>query len=32
MENKQKKGLVPYDMVSPGFEAMYTGERSSSPF
>ncbi len=31
MENKQKKGLVPYDMVSPGFEAMYTGEKSSSP-
>lgn len=31
MENKQKKGLVPYDMVSPGFEAVYTGEKSSSP-
>lgn len=31
MENKQKKGLVPYDMVAPGFEAMYMGEKSSSP-
>jgi hypothetical protein len=26
---KNKKGLVPYDMVSPGFEAMYTGEKDS---
>lgn len=30
MENKNKEELAPYDMVSPGFEAVYTGEKSSS--
>ncbi|WP_406657477.1 hypothetical protein V7O62_02675 [Methanolobus sp. ZRKC2] len=29
MTNKRNR-LVPYDMVSPGFEAIYTGEKSSS--
>ena len=24
-----KKGLVPYDMAPPGFEAVYTGEKMS---
>ena len=28
---KHKDELVPYDQVSPGFEAVYTGETSSSP-
>ncbi len=31
MKSHPKRGLVPYDMVSPGFEAMYTGAKSSSP-
>lgn len=30
MENKKKEGLASYDMVSPGFEAVYTGEKSPS--
>lgn len=30
MESKKKKRLVPYEMVSPGFEAVYPGEKSSS--
>ena len=30
MANKKKIRLVPYDMVSPGFEAIYTGKESSS--
>ncbi|WP_406660585.1 hypothetical protein V7O66_12190 [Methanolobus sp. ZRKC3] len=28
MANKKKIRLVPYDMVSPGFEAIYTGKKS----
>jgi hypothetical protein len=28
---KKKDTLVPYDQVPPGFEAMYTGETSSTP-
>jgi hypothetical protein len=28
---KNKDELVPYDQVSPGFEAVYTGETSSTP-
>ena len=28
---KKKDELVPYDQVSPGFEAAYTGETSSTP-
>jgi len=28
---KKKDTLVPYDKVSPGFEAVYTGESSSTP-
>lgn len=28
---KQKDTLVPYDRVSPGFEAVYTGETSPTP-
>lgn len=28
---KKKDKLVPYDQVSPGFEAVYTGETSSTP-
>jgi len=28
---KKKNELVPYDQVSPGFEAVYTGETSSTP-
>ncbi|UCD52183.1 MAG: hypothetical protein JSW27_06000 [Phycisphaerales bacterium] len=28
---KKKDTLVPYDQVSPGFEAVYTGETSSTP-
>ena len=28
---KKKDKLVPYDQVSPGFEAAYTGETSSTP-
>jgi hypothetical protein len=31
MANKKKNTLVPYDAVSPGFEAVYTGETSSTP-
>ena len=27
MRNKGKNRLVPYDMVSLGFEAVYTGEK-----
>ncbi|WP_445475230.1 hypothetical protein ACT9XH_00340 [Methanococcoides methylutens] len=30
MANKKRIRLVPYDMVSPGFEAIYTGKKSSS--
>jgi hypothetical protein len=30
MENKKKERLAPYDMVLPGFEAVYTGEKSPS--
>ncbi len=29
MQPKQKRRLVPYDMVSPGWEAVCTGEKSS---
>jgi len=29
--SKKKDKLVPYDQVSPGFEAVYTGETSSTP-
>jgi hypothetical protein len=28
---KKKDTLVPYDQVSAGFEAVYTGETSSAP-
>ncbi len=28
---KKKNTLLPYDQVSPGFEAVYTGETSSTP-
>ena len=28
---KKKDTLVPYDQISPGFEAVYTGETSSTP-
>ncbi len=28
---KKKDELVPYDQVSPGFEAVYTGETSAMP-
>ncbi len=28
---KKKDTLVPYDQVSPGFEAAYTGETSATP-
>ena len=28
---KKKDELVPYDQVSPGFEAVYTGETTSEP-
>ncbi len=28
---KKKDELVPYDQVSPGFEAVYTGETSATP-
>jgi len=28
---KKKDALVPYDQVSPGFEAVYTGETSTTP-
>ena len=31
MERKQKNRLVPYEMLSPGFEAVYTGEKTFSP-
>jgi len=27
---KRKEQLVPYNMVSPGFEAIYTGKKPSS--
>ena len=30
MANEKKNKLVPYDVVSPGFEAIYTGKKSSS--
>jgi hypothetical protein len=30
MANEKKNRLVPYDAVSPGFEAIYTGKKSSS--
>ena len=30
MENKTKKRLVPYDLISPGWEAVYTGEKFST--
>jgi len=30
MANERKNKLVPYDAVSPGFEAIYTGKKSSS--
>lgn len=30
MERNEQRKLVPYGLVSPGFEAVYTGERSSS--
>ena len=30
MANEKKNKLVPYDTVSPGFEAIYTGKKSSS--
>jgi hypothetical protein len=30
MANEKKNKLVPYDAVSPGFEAIYTGKKSSS--
>jgi len=30
MANEKKHKLVPYDAVSPGFEAIYTGKKSSS--
>src|SRR5512136_3090496 len=26
-----KKHLLPYEMLSPGFEAVYTGEKSAAP-
>ena len=29
--SKKKDKLVPYNQVSPGFEAVYTGETSSTP-
>jgi hypothetical protein len=32
MSDKEKGQLVPYDMVSPGWEAMYTGEEDLSLF
>lgn len=28
---KPKKYLVPYELVSPGYEAVYTGEKSATP-
>ena len=28
-ESEKKEGLVPYNMVELGFEAVYTGEKSS---
>jgi len=31
MANEKKNKLVPYDQISPGFEAVYTGETSSTP-
>ena len=31
MGQKQEIRLVPYEMLSPGFEAVFTGEKSSSP-
>ncbi|UCG60044.1 MAG: hypothetical protein JSU70_11085 [Phycisphaerales bacterium] len=30
MANEKKNRLLPYDAVSPGFEAIYTGKKSSS--
>jgi len=32
MEKARKERLVPYEMVSPGFEAVYTGEKAAAPF
>jgi hypothetical protein len=32
MENKKKGQLVPYDMVPPGFEMVYTGKNDLSKF
>ncbi len=31
MATEKKNKLVPYDMILPGFEAVYTGEKSSCP-
>jgi hypothetical protein len=31
VKNKKTRGPIPYDMLSPGFEAVYTGEKSSEP-
>ena len=31
MGQKQEIRLVPYEVLSPGFEAVFTGEKSSSP-
>ena len=31
MANEKKNTLLPHDQVSPGFEAVYTGETSSTP-
>lgn len=31
MMGNKKKRLVPYNMVSPGFEAVYTGEKATTP-
>jgi hypothetical protein len=30
MSETRKEQLVPYEMVSPGFEAVYTGKKASS--
>ena len=31
MSDTKQQRLVPYELVSPGFEGVYTGERSSAP-
>jgi hypothetical protein len=31
MASPSKRRLAPYDMLSPGFEAVYTGETSNEP-